>query len=244
MLLPRTSIYTTHVHAKPSLGLHESHSCQGNMLSLFHTHAPCAHGLHHTLAPCPWLHALARVTTTPCSCLKLMPWKPFLLRWAPCHVPSSAHPFLVQQEVMTLHPWLLIYAQGIEPLHHALIQLHCCCIQATNHDIMLMALQDALPKALHPCVTVGREVCITPRAIVATGCTLPHIVEPTCGCQRGLPHVPCSCWRPCTEAPVAATSMPPWVTYPLLPLRSISGHFRCFWKRHHIYLKMNNGFIE
>ena len=43
---------------------------------------------------------------------------------------------------------------------------------------------------------------------------------------------------------VVATSMPPWVTYPLLPLRSISGHFRCFWKRHHIYLKMNNGFIE
>ena len=89
MPLPRTSIYTTHVHAKPSLGLHESHSCQGNMLSLFHAHAPCAHELHHTLAPCPWLHALARVTTTPCSCLKLMPWKPFLLRWAPCHVPSS-----------------------------------------------------------------------------------------------------------------------------------------------------------
>ena len=36
----------------------------------------------------------------------------------------------------------------------------------------------------------------------------------------------------------------PWVTYPLLPSKSISGHFLCFWKRHHIYLKMNNGFIE
>ena len=148
----------------------ESHLCWGNMLSLFHCHAPCrcAHGLHHTLAPCPWLRALARVTTTPCSCLKPTPQTFLLLQWH--H--AMSYPLLVQQQVMTLHTWLLIHAQGIAPLCIAshimswvnfVVVASSYFIQATNHD---RTLQAALHKACLMCLARVEGFALRPLGLV------------------------------------------------------------------------------
>nr|CAN60635.1 hypothetical protein VITISV_022221 [Vitis vinifera] len=65
-------------------------------------------------------------------------------------------------------------AQGIAPMTPHL------CAQG------IAPLCRALDITLHPCATIRREDCITPRAVMATGCTPPHVAEPMCGCYQGL----------------------------------------------------------
>ena len=88
------STHLSHIHAEASIRLCAQAPCH------------CTYGLHRILAPCPWLRALARVTNTPCSCLK--PICLHVAAMAPCHVPSSLG-------AATSH--------GIVPMTHQVISL-------------------------------------------------------------------------------------------------------------------------
>ena len=116
----------------------------------------------------PWFMALScclSVTTmllcTPSyCCYSTVPCPSPILNAATCQGIAPMTPHLCAQGIAPMTPHLC--AQGIAPLCRAL-------------DI-----------TLHPCATIRREDCITPRAVMATGCTPPHVAEPMCGCYQGL----------------------------------------------------------
>ena len=191
ILLLCVSMWVALVHAKPSswfacLSLIQ---VEATICLYAHTRCCCAYRLHHILDPCPWpayfskghYHPLLMSEAHTSSC---------------CLYGTVSHSFLllVQQWVVALCPWLLIYAWGITPSCVAsyivswvgfVAVASPCYIQATCHGIVPMALQAAFHKALRLFATIGRGVCITPRAIVATGCIPPHVMEPICRCQQG-----------------------------------------------------------
>lgn len=123
---------------------------------------------------------------------------------------STSYHLLVQQRVMTLHPWLLNDAQGIMPLciesyiiswANFIAVASSWLIQVTNHDIVPIALQVASHKALHLFSFIKKGVRIMPNAISTIGYISLHVVELMHGCRKRLPYVPCSCQRPYTKAP-------------------------------------------
>ena len=129
--------------------MHAKASSWSTLLSLIHVKATdclyahtlcrCTHELHHTLAPWPLLHTLARTMTTPC--LKSTPLP--IATMTPCCVPSSlggcfydtvsllsslgaviSHGIVL----VTLHPGTRHYILVLSILRHVLSWLHCCCI--------------------------------------------------------------------------------------------------------------------
>ena len=129
--------------------MHAKASSWSTLLSLIHVKATdclyahtlcrCTHELHHTLAPYPSLHTLARTMTTPC--LKSTPLP--IATMTPCCVPSSlggcfydtvsllsslgaviSHGIVL----VTLHPGTRHYILVLSILRHVLSWLHCCCI--------------------------------------------------------------------------------------------------------------------
>ena len=125
---------------------------------------------------------------------------------APYHISSSLGVTSHGIAPMTPHSCTRHCAHVHNILNHALSRLCCWYILMLHPSnrpwgIEPMTLQVVPHKALLPYATVKRGVHITPYVVVITGCTPPHVMEPMCGCQQGLPYVLCLCWRPYIEAP-------------------------------------------
>lgn len=172
------------MHAKPSSWFPPLSPIRVEEIDYLYTHSPChcTHRLHHILAPCPWLHALTRVTTTPCVYLKPTPLPIFAM--APCHIPLSLSTIMSQGITpMTPHSFTRHCALMYSILHHVLSWLHCRCILMLHlsnrvgnyvHGLSIYLTQGIAPlchyreRSLHhvPCW------CDTP----------PHVMKPLCGC--------------------------------------------------------------
>ena len=154
---------TTLIHAKPSSNLILIHA-QTTNYPYAHALCHCTHGLHRILAPCPWLHALEKVNTTPCSCLK-----PTLLpidAMAPCHIPfflgiatshgivpmtpysytrhctpCVQHPILCLESTSLLSmthpsnkPWHWAHGSSSHPTQ-GITPLYCCWEESSHHSL-------------------------------------------------------------------------------------------------------------
>ena len=185
-------LFSLHIHIEATIYLYTYTLCR------------CTHDLHHILALCPWLHALARVTTTPFSCLKPMPL--LVVAMAPFHILSCLGATTCH-DIAPMTPQLCTrhYALMHRILHHILSQLHYCCNLMAHPSnkpyIVPIVLQVASHKALHLCSFIKKGVCIMPNAISTIGYISLHVVELMHGCRKRLPYVPCSCQRPYTKAP-------------------------------------------
>ena len=110
----------------------KSHSSRDNHPSLCPPPCHCVHGLHRIQAPWPWLHALARVITTPCSCLRPMPLHVAVM--APCHVPSySWCSHKSWQLPMNPFPCMRHCDLMCRIPHRVLSWLYCCCISMLSN---------------------------------------------------------------------------------------------------------------
>ena len=193
------------------------------------------------------LCALARVTTTLCSCLKPTPH--LVVAMVPCHVSSflDATP-----------------SHGIAPMTPYPCMRHCALMcHIPRHFLSWLCCCDI--SMLHPS---NRPWHCTH---VSSSC-LAQGIAPLCHCQEeSLHHALCHCshrlhtttccgahvWVPTrfalwallmSEAKHQGTK-PPYLNLSHLPpppfssvslLKSISGWFRSFWRRHHSCLRRNN----
>ena len=150
--------------------MHAKASSWSTLLSLIHVKATdclyahtlcrCTHELHHTLAPWPLLHTLARTMTTPC--LKSTPLP--IATMTPCCVPSSLGGCFYDTVLLpsslgavishgivlvTFHPGTRHYILVLSILRHVLSWLHCCCISMLQQIVVLHPWLFKLPRTSH-----------------------------------------------------------------------------------------------
>ena len=194
--------------------------------------------------------ALVRVIATPCSCLKPAPLPIAVM--APCHIPlplgtTTSHGIAPMTPHLCTRHCTLVHSM----LCHVLSKLCCCCILMSHpsnipwyyvHGSSSCLAQAIAPLCHYQMGSLSRLVPLRPWV------SHHHMLWSSCvGANKACPMCVAHIWGLALRPLGVATPMPPCLTLSHLPpplLKSISGHFRSFWMRHHRYLRRNNRFIK
>ena len=236
------------VCAKPSLWSVHLSIIQVEATIHLNTHTPChsAHGLHHILAPCAVCFSkghyhpllMSQTHASSCCCYGTMPR--LILSWCNTESWHCAHDSLSVHEALCPH-----VSHPTSLLELALLLRH----------LYVASKQQAM--ALHPCLfelpctrhcalvpLSGGESASRPMPLQPQVTHHHMLWSPCVGankvCLVSLAHVRGQASRHKATIPQLESPTPPLFFSSVSLLKSISGWFRSFWRRHHSCLRRNN----